>query len=108
MPFKPTDRVVIRYVIASGHAYDTIQMTYRQARRVLPSFNKWEGGLRGVIVRYTPKHQRSLKAAQRRIAELEDLVSHCWVHSGYPDCGRQQMDRHQRRLYDEIRNREPE
>jgi hypothetical protein len=40
---------------------------------------------------------------KQRIKALEDLVGHCWVHSGYPDCGYAQMDSEQRALYDEVK-----
>lgn len=38
----------------------------------------------------------------RRIAKLEELLRHCWLHSGYPDCGYLQMDTDKKRLYNSI------
>jgi hypothetical protein len=38
-----------------------------------------------------------------RIKVLEDLVGHCWVHSGYRDCGYDQMDSQMRELYDAVK-----
>lgn len=37
---------------------------------------------------------------QARVTNLERLIVHCWVHSGYHDCGRRQMDSAQKELYD--------
>lgn len=34
--------------------------------------------------------------------DLKDLVRHCWVHSGYQDCGYMQMTTEQKALYDKI------
>ena len=34
------------------------------------------------------------------IARLRDLVHHCWLHAGYPDCGSNQMTTEQRDLYE--------
>jgi len=33
--------------------------------------------------------------------DLKDLVAHCWVHSGYQNCGYKQMSTRQKMLYDE-------
>lgn len=33
---------------------------------------------------------------------LRELVAHCWVHSGYQNCGYGQMDSEMRSLYDEV------
>lgn len=41
-----------------------------------------------------------------RTVKLESLVAHCWVHSGYPDCGRKQMDSEMQTLYDAVIARE--
>ena len=30
---------------------------------------------------------------------LKDLIVHCWVHSGYRDCGSSKMDSEMRELY---------
>jgi hypothetical protein len=37
-----------------------------------------------------------------RLAAVEDLVRHCWVHSGHADCGWKQMDGPMRLLYQQI------
>jgi hypothetical protein len=37
-----------------------------------------------------------------RLAAAEDLVRHCWVHSGHADCGWKQMNAEMKRLYQEI------
>jgi uncharacterized protein YunC (DUF1805 family) len=37
-----------------------------------------------------------------RVRELEELIRHCWVHSGYADCGAAQMDSAMRLLYDTV------
>lgn len=36
------------------------------------------------------------------IKALKDLIRHMWVHSGYKDCGRRQMDSDERELYDSL------
>lgn len=36
------------------------------------------------------------------IRRLEDLVIHCWIHSGYKDCGYGHMDSEQKAVYDGI------
>ena len=35
------------------------------------------------------------------IRNLSDLVVHCWVHSGYQNCGYKQMTTRQKEFYDE-------
>lgn len=40
------------------------------------------------------------------IEELAHLVRHCWVHSGYPDCGYGQMTTEQKALYRRVIGRE--
>jgi len=42
------------------------------------------------------------KAGRQREDALEDLISHCWVYSGYEDCGRRKMTEEQKKLYDEV------
>ena len=41
-----------------------------------------------------------------RVGQLEYLVCHCWIHSGYPDCGYLEMERPLRALYCEVIQRE--
>lgn len=36
------------------------------------------------------------------IIDLQLLVNHCWVHSGYTDCGSNQMGSEEKRLYETI------
>lgn len=43
-----------------------------------------------------------LAAAADLILELRDLVRHCWVHSGYRNCGRGQMASKLGAVYDSI------
>lgn len=33
---------------------------------------------------------------------LRDLIVHCWIHSGYPNCGYSQMTAEQKQLYDSV------
>lgn len=33
------------------------------------------------------------------LTALRNLVRHCWLHSGYPECGYSQMTTEQKRLY---------
>lgn len=35
-------------------------------------------------------------------ADLRSLIKHCWVHSGYQDCGYKQMTSEQKALYDKV------
>ncbi len=37
-----------------------------------------------------------------RVGALESLVRHCWVHSGYQDCGFNQMSTEQKSLYNKV------
>lgn len=39
------------------------------------------------------------------VERLESLIHHCWIHSGYKDCGRRQMDADERGLYDSVISR---
>ena len=48
------------------------------------------------------------KEAAATIKSLIDLIGHCWVHSGFIDCGYDQMTTDQKRLYDEIKGKEPD
>lgn len=36
------------------------------------------------------------------IRQLESLVFHCQIHSGYPNCGYNQMESDQKEIYDGI------
>lgn len=74
-----------------------------------------EGYAAGEMVTYVEKIDAFLAgvewgreegAAGEREKELEDLVSHMWVHNGYKQCGRDQMTTEQKALYDEITTRE--
>ena len=38
----------------------------------------------------------------REIAQLKELVRHCWVHSAYSDCGFREMEGEMRDLYCEV------
>lgn len=49
-----------------------------------------------------------LESLQKRVVLLERLISHCWVHSGYQNCGRSQMGSELGAVYDEIVNRDPD
>lgn len=40
-------------------------------------------------------------AAERQARELRGLVHHCWMHSGFRDCGWSQMTTEQKVLYRE-------
>jgi hypothetical protein len=37
-----------------------------------------------------------------RVTDLEELVRHCWVHSGYQDCGSAKMTTGQREMYQSV------
>lgn len=37
---------------------------------------------------------------RKREDELKDLVLHCWVHSGYENCGYREMTTKQKNVYD--------
>ena len=39
---------------------------------------------------------------QNPLSEVEQLVRHCWVHSGHVDCGFNSMTTEQRELYARI------
>lgn len=43
--------------------------------------------------------KRKLK---RKIAALKYLVKHCWLHSGYENCGFRLMSSDQKRIYKKI------
>jgi len=45
------------------------------------------------------------KKLKKRVKALKGLVKHCWIHSGYPDCGYAQMTSKQKKLYDKIADR---
>lgn len=46
-----------------------------------------------------------VKELTNRIAALEELIVHCWIHEGYPGCGFKQMTTEQQVLYTEINAR---
>lgn len=48
-----------------------------------------------------PQLLETIDAQAAEITALQELVSHCWVHSGYENCGYRQMTSEQQRLYDE-------
>lgn len=41
----------------------------------------------------------ALEVAADEIEELRALIIHCWVHSGYRDCGFDQMTTEQKQFY---------
>lgn len=43
------------------------------------------------------------EAARRERDDLRRLVMHCWIHSGYPNCGYMQMTSEQKLLFDAAR-----
>lgn len=43
-----------------------------------------------------------------QVKKLRSLVGHCWIHSGYPDCGYLQMTTEEKALYDQVKRLEPE
>jgi len=49
-----------------------------------------------------PQLKPACRWAAGEIARLRDLVRHCWVHSGYRNCGYSQMDSQMRQLYDAL------
>lgn len=52
--------------------------------------------------------ESALAAEREKVESLESLVTHCWVHSGYKDCGFDQMDSAMRALYREVVDRDPD
>lgn len=55
------------------------------------------------IINFKPWMQRNPgQSNDGLIAELRNLVKHCSIHSGYNNCGRQQMTSRQKALYDLI------
>lgn len=42
----------------------------------------------------------ALEMAADELADLRELVVHCWVHSGYPQCGYRQMTTEQKAMFD--------
>jgi hypothetical protein len=45
---------------------------------------------------------------EEQVKRLRELVRHCWVHSGYENCGYKQMGSDERQLYDEVTSEELE
>jgi hypothetical protein len=43
-----------------------------------------------------------VSAALKEIRQLQDLIAHMWVHSGYENCGRKQMTTPQKELFDKV------
>jgi hypothetical protein len=43
----------------------------------------------------------------RELKGFKDLIKHCWVHSGYHDCGYLHMTTPQKNLYNKIIGRTP-
>lgn len=41
----------------------------------------------------------ALEAAADEIEALRELIVHCWIHSGYRDCGFDQMTTEQKQFY---------
>ena len=39
------------------------------------------------------------------VERLENLIHHCWLHSGYKNCGRRQMSTDEKALYDSVISR---
>ena len=37
-----------------------------------------------------------------RVKALEELVSHCWVHSDYENCGYRKMTKEQKKIFDSL------
>lgn len=43
-----------------------------------------------------------LRDAAERIRKLEYLIHHAWIHSGYPNCGFDQMTTAQKEIYNDL------
>ena len=39
---------------------------------------------------------------QKEIAKLQVIIMHCWIHSGYTDCGSKNMSTDERDLYNRV------
>ena len=49
------------------------------------------------------------KYGREREKQLEELVRHCWVYSGYENCGYRKMTTEEKELFDSVtRNHEPD
>lgn len=106
-------------------------MTYEEARKVIadrsgtPREDDWDLAeaaaiMMGEVDRYTqlPASRLEEELCQTRanldeahliiekknehINDLKMLVKHCWIHSGYRNCGYNQMTYEQQKLYDKI------
>lgn len=42
----------------------------------------------------------------QREKDLENLICHAWMYSNYPNCGRSKMTSDEKRLYDEVIERQ--
>lgn len=49
----------------------------------------------GVVIQFA----RKLSPPRDDVIELESLVNHCWIHSGYADCGYKYMTTEQKQLF---------
>jgi hypothetical protein len=54
---------------------------------------------------YPNKSEGATSCALTLLEDLKRLVQHCYLYSGYRDCGYVKMDRGQRRLYNSINDR---
>lgn len=39
---------------------------------------------------------------QAELVRMREIIQHCWIHSGYHNCGYQQMSSEQKKLYDSV------
>lgn len=39
--------------------------------------------------------------------ELIELIQHCWIHSGYENCGYRQMTTRQKQIFDDLTINQP-
>lgn len=66
---------------------------------------RWENEThkaRMLAARSVNELQIAKRGTERLNAALRDLVEHCWLHSGYQDCGYLHMTTEQKALYDSI------
>ena len=73
----------------------------RPVERLVRSLREWSQGPMAM----NPENAdtcNELEAAAVMLEQLRDLVRHCWIHSGYRNCGRCEMGTMLGRLYDGI------
>lgn len=97
------DILQAKSVIDEGAVYDSENYDHGETMiRVKLAFAQItviENERRAALESIAAHETETCRAVEEENAKLRELIVHCWVHSGYDDCGSKYMSEEQRALY---------